>query len=161
MGRFGVGQAVRRGEDRRFLTGRGSYAADINLPRQAHAVFLRSPHAHALIKAIDTAEAAAAPDVLGVFTAADVAADGLGALPCMAPVRNHNGSPMVDAPRPLLAAKRVRHVGEAVAMVVAESVAAASPIRQSKQVLLAASSHTSGAPGFTAAAVSATAGRGS
>ncbi len=125
MGRFGVSQGVRRSEDRRFLTGHGRYVDDVDVPRQAHAVFLRSPHAHARIKAIDTAEAAAAPGVLGVFTAADVAADGLGALPCMSPATNHDGSPMVDAPRPLLAAERVRHVGDTVAMVVAESIAAA------------------------------------
>jgi carbon-monoxide dehydrogenase large subunit len=123
MGRFGVGQAVRRSEDPRLLTGRGRYADDIDLPRQAHAVFLRSPHAHALIEAIDTARAAAAPGVLGVYTAADVAAAGLGALPCLSPVVSHDGSPMVDAPRPLLAAERVRHVGDTVAMVVAEDVA--------------------------------------
>ncbi len=125
MGRFGVGQAVRRSEDPRFLTGRGRYTDDIDLPRQVYAVFIRSPHAHARVKAIDTAQASAAPGVHGVFTAADAAADGLGPLPCLSPAQNHDGSMMVDAPRPLLAAERVRHVGDTVAMVVAETIAAA------------------------------------
>ncbi len=125
MGRFGVGQPVRRSEDQRFLTGRGEYTDDLDLPGQAYAAFLRSSHAHARIAALEVADAAASAGVLGVYCAADVAADGLGALPCRQPATNWDGSPMFDAPRPLLAAERVRHAGDTVAMVVAESAAAA------------------------------------
>ena len=125
MGRFGVGQAVGRSEDKRFLTGHGRYTDDITLPDQTHAFFLRSPHAHARISAIDTARGTTTPRVLAVYTAADVAAAGLGALPCQQPIENRDGSPMVDAPRPLLVHHRVRHVGDPVAMIVADGIAAA------------------------------------
>jgi CO/xanthine dehydrogenase Mo-binding subunit len=80
---FGIGQPVRRVEDRRFITGRGIYVDDIVRPRQAHAVMLRSPHAHARIHAIDTTAAAALPGVLAVLTGADLAADGIGNIPCL------------------------------------------------------------------------------
>ncbi len=92
MGRFGVGQAVYRREDQRFLTGQGRYTDDINLPGQAYAYFLRSPHAHARLAAIDTTEAAKAPNTLGVYTAADIATDGLGALPCQHHITNKDGT---------------------------------------------------------------------
>jgi len=123
MGRFGVGQPARRGEDRRLITGAGRYSDDFDLPGQAHAVFLRSPHAHAAIKAIDTAQAATLPGVLAVITAADVAE--IGDLPCRADIANADGTPMVKPPRPVLARGRARHVGEAVAMVIAETRAIA------------------------------------
>src|SRR5229473_2086575 len=87
MAQFGIGQPVRRVEDRRFLTGRGHYLDDIVRPRQAHAVMLRSPHAHARIRAIDTADAAG-PGILAILTGADLAADGLGTIPCMSGVAN-------------------------------------------------------------------------
>src|SRR5579863_2117487 len=122
MTQFGIGQPVRRVEDRRFLTGRGHYLDDIVRPRQAHAVMLRSPHAHARIRAIDTT-AAAGPGVLAVLTGADLAQDGIGSIPCMSGVAN-----MATPPRPAIAAVvggRVRHVGDTVAMVVAETVVAA------------------------------------
>src|SRR4051794_8062684 len=77
----GIGQPVRRREDLRLLTGQGRYSDDINVPGQAHAVMLRSPHAHALIRAIDTRAALAAPDVLAVLTGRDLVADGLRAIP--------------------------------------------------------------------------------
>ena len=85
MGRFGIGQAVRRNEDARFLTGHGEYTGDIDVAGQAHAYFLRSPHAHADILSIDTA-AAGLDGVLAVYTGADVEAAGLGGLPCLEPV---------------------------------------------------------------------------
>src|SRR5690606_10276313 len=88
MGQFGFGQSVRRVEDYRLITGHGRYTDDITLGRQAHAVVVRSPYAHARIASIDTTEAAAAPRVLGVFTGADVAADGLGTVPCLVPLKN-------------------------------------------------------------------------
>src|SRR5437660_12830763 len=83
MKQFGVGQPVRRVEDRRFLTGRGHYLDDISRPRQAHAVMLRSPHAHARIRALDSAAAKTAPGVIAVLTGADLAADGIGTIPCV------------------------------------------------------------------------------
>ncbi|CAN0509227.1 unnamed protein product, partial [Laminaria digitata] len=78
MGKFGIGQGVRREEDPRLLTGRGYYVNDVNLPKQAYTHILRSPHAHADIRSIDTTAAKAAPGVLAVFIGADVVADGLG-----------------------------------------------------------------------------------
>jgi carbon-monoxide dehydrogenase large subunit len=125
MAQFGIGQPVRRVEDRRFITGNGRYVDDLTRPRQVHAFMLRSPHAHAHIRAIDIEAAAAAPGVLAVYTGADLARDGIGTLPCLSPLHNRDGSPAVMPPRPALAGERVRHVGDAVAMVVADSVNAA------------------------------------
>ncbi len=125
MGRFGVGQAVRRSEDGRLLSGQGCYTSDVNQPGQVYAVFLRAVHAHARLGDIDCAAARAADGVLGVYTATDVAADGLGTLPCTGMVKNRDGSPMFLPPRSLLAKDRVRHVGEPIAMVVAETLAQA------------------------------------
>ena len=124
MTQFGIGQPVRRVEDQRFLTGRGHYLDDIVRPRQVHAAMLRSPHAHARIRAIDT-KAAAGPGVLAVLTGADLATDGIGTIPCMSGVANRDKSPMAMPKRPAIALGRVRHVGDTVAMVVAESLAAA------------------------------------
>ena len=125
MNQFGIGQAVRRVEDRRFLTGHGTYIDDVVLPRQAHAFMLRSPHAHARIGAFDTAAAAAAPGVLAVLTGEDVARDGLGPIPCLVPMINRDGAKAPSPQRPALVRDRVRHVGDTVAMVVADSLAAA------------------------------------
>src|SRR5207302_929595 len=119
MTQFVIGQPVRRVEDRRFLTGRGHYLDDIVRPRQAHAVMLRSPHAHARIPAID-AKSAEGPGILAILTGADLATDGIGTIPCMSGVAN-----MAAPPRPAIVGDRVRHVGDTVAMVVAESLAAA------------------------------------
>jgi len=125
MKQFGVGQPVRRVEDRRFITGRGNYVDDIQVPRQTCAFMLRSPHAHARIGAIDAAAALSAPGVLAVFTGDDLARDGIGTIPCLSAVTNRDGTPSVLPPRPALVRDRVRHVGDTVAMVVAESAAAA------------------------------------
>ena len=125
MGKFGIGQAVERVEDTRLLTGHGRYTDDITLDNQAYGVVLRSPHAHAEIRGIDSAAVKAAPGVLAVYTAADLKAAGLGTLPCMIPLKQADGSPLVAPPRPILADGRVRHVGEQVAFVVAESLAQA------------------------------------
>ncbi|HXO89927.1 MAG TPA: xanthine dehydrogenase family protein molybdopterin-binding subunit [Stellaceae bacterium] len=125
MKQFGIGQPVRRVEDRRFITGRGRYLDDIGRPRQAYAFMLRSPHAHAQIRAVDTAAALSAPGVLAVYTGEDLARDGLGTIPCLSGVTNRDGSPSVMPPHPAIARDRVRHVGDTVAMVVAESVAGA------------------------------------
>src|SRR3546814_8950802 len=122
MGRFGVGQGLRRVEDLRFLTGEGQYSDDIRLEGQCHGVLVRSPFAHATIASIDLAEAKAAPGVLGVFTVDDLDADGVGTIPCLVPLRGKNGSKTIMPPRPALARGRVRHVGDPVAFVVAETV---------------------------------------
>jgi carbon-monoxide dehydrogenase large subunit len=125
MNQFGIGQPVRRVEDQRFLTGRGHYIDDLVRPRQAHAFMLRSPHAHARVGAIDTTAAAAAPGVVAVLTGDDLARDGLGPIPCLGGLTNRDGSTPVTPPRPAMVHDRVRHVGDTVAMVVAESLAAA------------------------------------
>ena len=125
MKQFGIGQPVRRVEDRRFITGHGSYLDDISRPRQAYAFMLRSPHAHARITAIDAAMALAAPGVLAVLTGEDLALDGIGDIPCLSAVTNRDQSPSVLPPHPAITRDRVRHVGDTVAMVVAETTAAA------------------------------------
>ncbi len=125
MNQFGIGQPVRRVEDRRLLTGHGNYVDDLLLPREAFAFMLRSPHAHARIRAIDAAAVAAAPGVLAVFTGDDAARDGLGPIPCLIPLTNRDGSPAPLPERPAMARDRVRHVGDTVAVVVAESLDAA------------------------------------
>jgi carbon-monoxide dehydrogenase large subunit len=117
--KFGIGQSIPRTEDPKFLTGRGRYLDDIALSGQLHAWFVRSPHAHARVAAIDDAPARAMPGVLAIVSAADLARAGIGGIRC------HQVIPGVDwAPRPALAGT-VRHVGEAVAMVIAESRPAA------------------------------------
>lgn len=122
MGKFGIGQGVRREEDPRLLTGRGYYVNDVNLPGQAYTHILRSPHAHADIRSIDTTAAKAAPGVLAVFVGADVVADGLGFPGMPAKWKRPDGTPMKYRPQPPLATDRVRYVGDPVAMVIAETI---------------------------------------
>jgi carbon-monoxide dehydrogenase large subunit len=124
--KFAIGQSVRRIEDPRLVQGLGRYSDDVTLPREAYAVIVRSPHAHARIRAIDTARAAAAPGVLAVLTGADYAADGLGNLPSDGNRKRTGGAPAHVTPRPGLIRDRARHVGDPVAMVVAESQAQAA-----------------------------------
>jgi aerobic carbon-monoxide dehydrogenase large subunit len=114
-----IGRSLRRLEDPRFLTGRGRYVDDIDMSGQLHGVVVRSPHGHAVIEGVDTAAARAMPAVNGVFTAADLDADGIGALPCIARVATV--APMIVPPRRALARDRARHVGDAVAFVVADT----------------------------------------
>ncbi len=114
-----IGRSLRRLEDNRFLTGQGRYVDDFDLPGQLHAVVLRSPHGHAAIEGIDTAAARAMPGVRGVFTSADLDADGIGPLPCIAQVATL--APIIVPPRLALARQRVRHVGDPVAFVVADT----------------------------------------
>src|SRR6516164_4117535 len=125
-----IGQPVRRKEDRRLLTGKGRFTDDFHLPGQAYAVMVRSPHPHARILQIDATRARRMPGVLGVFTGKDCQADGLGPIP-HSPVPSTRydlkltgpgGGAMFFGPQPLLPTDRVRHVGEAVAMVVAETL---------------------------------------
>jgi aerobic carbon-monoxide dehydrogenase large subunit len=121
----GIGAAVKRREDRRFLLGKGQYTDDIQLPGQSYAVFLRSHHAHARIVSIDASAAAKAPGVLAVLTGEDVAADKLGGIPTGWLIHNKDGSAMVEPPHPALAQGVVRHVGDPVVMIVAETRAQA------------------------------------
>src|SRR5262249_39659696 len=125
MKQFGIGQPVRRIEDRRFVTGRGRYLDDIEQPRQAHAFMLRSPHVHARIGAIDAALALASAGGFAVSTGEDVGCDGLGTIPCLSGVVNRDGTSSAAPPRPCIVQDQVRHVGDTVAMVVAGSIAAA------------------------------------
>ncbi len=122
MGKFALGQSVPRTEDPRLLTGRGRYTDDVVLPRQAHAYVLRSPHAHARIRAIDVRHAQQMPGVLGIFTGADWAAEKYGAFRPVIPRVRRDGSPMVVPMRPALAKDRAMLVGDPVAFIVAESV---------------------------------------
>ncbi|GIX09323.1 xanthine dehydrogenase family protein molybdopterin-binding subunit [Elioraea sp.] len=123
--KFGLSQPMRRVEDPRLLRGAGRYTDDLSLPGQSHGVVVRSPHAHAVIRAIDPAPALAVPGVLGVFTGADLKKAGLGDVPCMIPLKSRDGSPRAETPRPALAVGRVRHVGDPVAFVVGETPQAA------------------------------------
>ncbi|MHB1303544.1 MAG: xanthine dehydrogenase family protein molybdopterin-binding subunit [Acidiphilium sp.] len=124
MVKFGVAQPVKRVEDSRLLRGDGRYTDDFSAGA-LHLHVLRSPHAAAAITGIGTAAAKAIPGVLAVVTGDDLADEGIGAIPCMVPLENQDGSPRADADRPVLARGVVRHVGEPVAYVVAESVGAA------------------------------------
>ncbi len=121
MGFEGIGAAVKRKEDGRFLAGRGNYVDDINRPGQVYAYFKRSDRPHARILRIDTAAAAAAPGVVAVYTGADFAADGIGGLPCGWQIHSKDGSPMAEPPHPVLAQGKVRHVGDPVVAVLAET----------------------------------------
>src|SRR5262245_57178114 len=120
-----VGAPVKRKEVPRFLTGQGRFTDDIALPNQAHAVVVRSPHAHARILGIDVARARALPGVLLVLTAADVKGEIVRAIPSFSRTPPFDVAPAPEAEQPALAAERVRYPGEPVALVVAESVALA------------------------------------
>ena len=115
-----VGAAQTRLEDDRFLTGRGRFVDDIRLPGEAHAAFIRSPHARARIGAIDTARARSMPGVLAVLNGEDWRRDGGGDTDVLWDITSHDGTPMACAPRPVLATGEARHVGDTVALVVAE-----------------------------------------
>ena len=123
--RFGIGQPVTRKEDARFLTGRGRYVADLDFARQAHAVFIYSPHAHARIRAIEKATAEQSPGVFAVLTGEDWRADGLGTLDPEVMAEDMGGPKGYRTKRPPLAIDRVRHVGERVAVVIAGTEAQA------------------------------------
>ncbi len=125
MSATGIGAAVRRKEDHRFITGKGHYTDDISRPGQTYAYFVRSPHAHATIKSIDTKTASGMPGVVAVLTGAQLAADKIGNLICGWMIHSKDGSPMKMAPHPALASSKACHVGDAVAVVVAETLAQA------------------------------------
>ena len=129
----GIGKPVRRREDARLLTGGGRFADDMSLPDQAYAYMVRSPHAHARIVSIDTGPADGMPGVIAVLTGSDGESDGLQPIPHRpvpanpheVPLKSGDGSPFLLAPHPVLAVGKVRHVGEAVALVVAETMSQA------------------------------------
>ena len=121
----GIGASVRRTEDFRFITGKGQYVDDINRVGQAYAYFLRSPHAHATIDAIDKTAAADMPGVVAIFTGEDLAADKVGGLICGWMIHSKDGSPMKAGPHPALAQGKVRYVGDHVAVVIADTLAEA------------------------------------
>jgi len=125
MSDHGIGASVRRKEDHRFITGSGQYVDDINRPNQLYAAIVRSPLAHARIRGIDVSEALAVDGVVAVLTGADMAADGIGSLPCGWGINNKDGSPMVEPGHPPLADEIVHYVGDQVAVVLAESRAMA------------------------------------
>jgi carbon-monoxide dehydrogenase large subunit len=116
-----IGARIERKEDYRFLTGAGQYTDDISLPGQAYAAFVRSPHAHAVLKKINVEKARKAPGVLAVYTGADLAAAKVGGLPCGWLITDVKGEPMKEPPHPCLAQGKVRYVGDHVAVVVAAS----------------------------------------
>jgi len=125
MTKFGLAQPVRRVEDPRLLKGGGRYTDDIFLPGTVHGIVLRSPHAAARIVSIDTQAASALPGVRAIYTHADLKADGIGPLPCAIPLKSRDGADRADPPRPALADGFVRHVGDPVAFVVADTILAA------------------------------------
>ena len=116
-----IGKSIARKEDQRFLTGVGQYTDDVVMPRQTYAAFLRSPHAHARIRSLDTGAASAAPGVVAIFTGADLQESKIGGLPCGWLIHSKDGTPMKEPAHPVLAHEKVRHVGDQVALVIAET----------------------------------------
>ena len=160
-GRGRIGEPIARKEDERLVTGAGCFSDDVNLPGQAYAIMVRSPHAHARVRAIDTTQALAAPGVIAVLTGRDMLADGVKPIPhrpfsphpADMPLENTDGTPMFTAPHYPLASEKVRHVGEAVAMVIAETVAAAKDAAELVEVdydVLPANANTAAAANPTA-----------
>ncbi|MBV8664289.1 MAG: xanthine dehydrogenase family protein molybdopterin-binding subunit, partial [Hyphomicrobiales bacterium] len=121
MSATGVGASVKRKEDIRFITGKGHYTDDINRPGQAHAYFVRSPHAHASINGFDLAAAQSSPGVVAILTGADAAADKIGAHVCGWTIHSKDGSPMKVGAFPALAQGKALYVGDPVAVVIADS----------------------------------------
>lgn len=124
-----IGKPMKRVEDPRFIQGKGKYVANLQIPGMLHAAIVRSPHAHAKINSIDTSAALAMPGVVGVYTGADLTADGVGGLPC-----GFNPPGIKTAPHPVLAIGKVRHVGDGVAVVIAENRYAAQDAADAVQV---------------------------
>ncbi|MGI9508400.1 MAG: xanthine dehydrogenase family protein molybdopterin-binding subunit [Geminicoccaceae bacterium] len=150
MAKFGVGQSVLRVEDQRFITGNGRYTDDIDLDGQAYGVAVRSPEAHARITSIDVEAAKAAPGVLAVILPDDITAHGVNELPCAIPMENRDGSAGITPNRPVLCEERVRHVGDHVAFVVAETAVQAKDAAELVEVdyeSLPAATTTAGATG--------------
>jgi aerobic carbon-monoxide dehydrogenase large subunit len=128
-----IGKALKRKEDYRFLTGAGQYTDDIELANQAYAVFVRSPHAHAIVKSINLTQAQAMPGVVKIFTGKDIEGK-MNGLPCGWLINNPDGSPMKEPAHPVLAMGKVRYVGDQVAMVVADSLQQAKDAAEAVEV---------------------------
>ena len=128
-----IGESMKRKEDERFLTGNGQYTDDITQAKQKYAVFVRSPHAHAVIKSVDIAEASEMPGVVKIFTGKDMEGK-MGGLPCGWLINNPDGSPMKEPPHPILAHSKVRYVGDHVAMVVADTLQQAKDAAEKVEV---------------------------
>jgi carbon-monoxide dehydrogenase large subunit len=125
MTKFGLSQPVRRVEDPRLLVGNGSYTDDLSLSGELHGIVLRSPHAAATLVSIDTTAAKSLPGVAAIYTSADLDADGIGELPCQALIKNKDGTDIHNLGHPVLARGAVRHAGDPVAFIVAETIEAA------------------------------------
>src|SRR5438270_5664967 len=125
LDRYAIGQPVPRSEDPVLVSGKGRFTDDVNAPGQAYCAIVRSHYAHGIIRGIDAAAARDMPGVLGVCTAGDLEAGGVGPLPPRQVMNNRDGTPMLSPVRYALATDKVRHVGEAVAAVIAETIAAA------------------------------------
>jgi aerobic carbon-monoxide dehydrogenase large subunit len=134
MGDTGIGARVLRKEDKRFITGKGRYTDDINLKGQTFAYFVRSPHAHATIKSINTAKAMKMPGVVAIYTCKEVKEDKIGGLICGWMIHSKDGSPMKAGPHPILADGKVRYVGDHVAVVIAETKQQAKTAAEAVQV---------------------------
>jgi carbon-monoxide dehydrogenase large subunit len=129
-----IGARVQRKEDYRFLTGAGQYTDDVDLPHQSYAAFVRSPHAHAVLKKVNIEKAKKAEGVLAVYTGADLANAKVGGLPCGWLITDVKGQPMKEPPYPSLAVGKVRHAGERVAVVIAETLAQARDAAEQVEV---------------------------
>jgi carbon-monoxide dehydrogenase large subunit len=123
--KFALGQSIPRLEDDKLLRGAGRYTDDYALEGAAHAFIVRSPHAHARLRGIAIKDAARSPGVIAILTGKDAAADALGDIPCLIPVTNLDGTPRKETPRPVLARDRVRHVGDPIAIIVADTLSQA------------------------------------
>jgi carbon-monoxide dehydrogenase large subunit len=132
--KYGVGQPVRRKEDDTLVRGQGKYTDDFNLPKQVHAWMVRSSHAHGIIKGIDSSAARAMPGVLGIWTGTDLAAANYGAFTCGLPLKNRDGSPVLQTNRAALPTDKVRFVGDPVAFVVAETAAQARDAAEAVEI---------------------------
>ncbi|MEM6635745.1 MAG: xanthine dehydrogenase family protein molybdopterin-binding subunit [Pseudomonadota bacterium] len=130
----GIGARTKRKEDKRFTTGRGKYTDDVRMENQAYAAFVRSPHAHAEVAGIDAAKAEAMPGVIAVLNGAELTGDGIGNIICGWAITSKDGSPMNMGAWSALATQKVRYVGDAVAVVVAESVAEAQAAAEAVEV---------------------------
>ena len=117
-----IGQPIKRREDQRFLTGSAQYTDDVVMNGQTYGVFLRSPHAHARIRSVKIDKALKAPGVVDIVTGADLAAAKVGGLPCGWLIHSKDGTPMKEPAHPVLAQGKVRHVGDQVALVVADTL---------------------------------------
>jgi carbon-monoxide dehydrogenase large subunit len=132
--KYGVGQPVRRKEDDTLVRGQGKYTDDFNLPKQVHAWMVRSSHAHGIIKGIDSSAARTMPGVLGIWTGTDLAAANYGAFTCGLPLKNRDGSPVLQTNRAALPTDKVRFVGDPVAFVVAETAAQARDAAEAVEI---------------------------